>query len=183
MREDRFHPGSARRPLPGVLSTHRGPVPHHTAQQDLQAVPLVLDGPRGLRSRPRWAPCLPTGLLSGVSGRDDCSATKTLTQKKNMLVGVSFLGPHADITVWVLTQKYNSGLKDLREQTRWVCLFHCKDRDSFEDCLRENDVIPTREQRALVMKRLSETKHAKLLLKTDQPSAYMVCVKLLRNYV
>ena len=25
-----FYSGSARRPLPGVLSTHRGPVPHHT---------------------------------------------------------------------------------------------------------------------------------------------------------
>ena len=46
MRKKRFHPVSARRrPLPGVLLTHRGPVPHHRAQQDLQAVPLALDGP------------------------------------------------------------------------------------------------------------------------------------------
>ena len=45
MRKNRFHPVSARRrPLPGVLSTHRGPVPHHRAQLDLQAVPLALDG-------------------------------------------------------------------------------------------------------------------------------------------
>ena len=64
-------------------------------------------------------------------------------------------------------KKYNSDLKDLREQTRWVSLFHCIDRDSFEDCLRENDVIPSREQRALVRQQLAETKHAKLLLKTD----------------
>ena len=64
-------------------------------------------------------------------------------------------------------EKYNSVLKDLRKQTRWVCLFHCKDRDSFEDCLRENDVIPSREQRALVQQQLAKTKHAKLLLKTD----------------
>ena len=54
MRKHRFRPVSARRrPLPGVLLTHRDPVPHHRAQQDLQAVPLSLDGPRGLRSRPR----------------------------------------------------------------------------------------------------------------------------------
>ena len=63
---------------------------------------------------------------------------------------------------------------DLREQTRWVCLFHCKDRDSFEDCLRANDVIPSREQRALVQQQLAETKHAKLLLKTDQSVGYTV---------
>ena len=102
---------------------------------------------------------------------DDCSATKALTQKKDML---SFSGRHADQSVWVLTQKYNAVLKDLREQTRWVCLFHCKDRDSFEDCLRENDLIPTREQRAYVRQQLAERKHAKLLLKSDQPAAYMV---------
>ena len=58
---------------------------------------------------------------------------------------------------------------------RWVCLFHCKDRNSFEVCLCENDVIPSREQRALVRKELAETNHAKLLLKTDQP----VCIKCL----
>ena len=66
-------------------------------------------------------------------------------------------------------KKYNSVLKDLREQTRWVALFRCKDRDSFEDCLRENEVIPTREQRALARQQLAETKQAKLLLKTDRP--------------
>lgn len=106
---------------------------------------------------------------------DDCSATKALTRKKDMLSELAFSGRHAAQSVWVLTQKYNSVSKDLREQTRWVCLFHCKDRDSFEDCLRENDVIATREERVLVRQQLAETKHAKLLLKTDQPAAYMVC--------
>ena len=51
-----------------------------------------------------------------------------------------------DQSVWVLTQKYNSVLKDLREQTKSIAVFHCKDRDSFEDCLRENDIVPTREE-------------------------------------
>ena len=87
---------------------------------------------------------------------------------------LAFSGHHAEQSVWVLTQKNNSVLKDLREQTRWVCFFHCKDRDSFDDCLRKNDVIPSREQRALVRKQLPETKHAKLLLKTDQPIGYTV---------
>ena len=68
---------------------------------------------------------------------DDCSASTALTKKKHMLSMLAFSGRHAEQSVWVLTQKYNSVLKDFREQTRWVCLFHCKDRDSFEDCLRE----------------------------------------------
>ena len=91
-----------------------------------------------------------------------------------MLSELAFNGRHAKQSVLVLTEKYNSVLKDLHEQTRWVALFHYKVCDSFEDCLRENDMIPTREERALVRQQLAETKHAKLLLKTDQPAAYMV---------
>lgn len=103
---------------------------------------------------------------------DDCSASKALTKKKDALSELAFSGRHAQQSVWVLTQKYNSVLKDLREQTQWVALFHAKDRDSFEECLRENDVIATSEERNAVRQRLAETKHAKLLLKTAQPAAY-----------
>ena len=105
---------------------------------------------------------------------DECSALTALNKKKDMMSMFAFSGRHAEQSVWVLTQTYNSVLKDLREQKRWVCLFHCKDRDSFEVCLRENDVIPTREQRAFMLQQLAETKHAKLLLKTDQPVCYTV---------
>ena len=105
---------------------------------------------------------------------DDCSANRALTKKKDMLSYLAFSGRHAQQSVWVLTQKYNSVLKDLREQTQWLALFHCKDRDSFEDCLRENDVIPTREERLTIKKQLSNTKHSKLLLKTTQPSCYKI---------
>jgi len=104
---------------------------------------------------------------------DDCSASKALTKKKDMLSELCFSGRHAAQSVWVLTQKYNAVLKDLREQTQWVALFHCKDRDSFDECLRENDIVPP-EERATVRQRLAQTKHAKLLLKTSQPAAYKV---------
>ena len=52
----------------------------------------------------------------------------------------------------VLTQKYNSVSKDVREQIKWLCLFFTKDRDSFEDCLRENDVIPDKSERYAIFK-------------------------------
>ena len=95
---------------------------------------------------------------------DDCSASKALTKKKDMLSELAFSGRHAGQSVWVLAQKYNSVLKDLREQTKWIAVFHCKDRDSFEDCLRENDVVPTREERTALRKLLSEAKYTKLIL-------------------
>jgi Rad3-related DNA helicase len=103
---------------------------------------------------------------------DDCSATKELTKKKDMLSQLAFSGRHAEQSVWVISQRYNSVLKDLREQTKWLCLFYMKDRDSFETCLRENDVIPTLEERQRIKEELKKKKHRKLILKTDQPTNY-----------
>jgi hypothetical protein len=105
---------------------------------------------------------------------DDMSASKALSMKKDMLSELAFSGRHADQSVWVLSQKFNAVCKDFREQTRWTALFHCKDRSSFGDCLEENDVVPSSEERAEVRKLLAATKHAKLILKTDQPTAYKV---------
>ena len=104
---------------------------------------------------------------------DDCSASKAMTKKKICSLSWPSQDATAGQSVWVLSQRYNSVLKDFREQTRWVALFHCKDRDSFDECLRENDIVPA-EKRAVVRKQLSATKHAKLLLKTDQPAEYQV---------
>ena len=109
---------------------------------------------------------------------DHCAASKALTKKKDMLSELAFSGRHGEQSVWFLTQKFNAVLnavlKDLREQTRWMALFPFKDRDLFEDALRENDLIRSRDERAAVPRLLAETKHAKLILKTDQPVVYKV---------
>jgi len=105
---------------------------------------------------------------------DDCSATKELTKKRDMLSELAFSGRHAEQSVWVISQRYNSVLKDLREQTKWLCMFYTKDRDSFDNCLRENDVIPTLEERQRIKEELKRKKHRKLILKTDQPTDYWV---------
>lgn len=55
-------------------------------------------------------------------------------------------------------------------------LFHCKDRDSFDECLQENYGIPSREERTEVQQLLAATKHTKLILKIGQPPAYRVVV-------
>ena len=71
---------------------------------------------------------------------DDCSAEGEINKNRDALSELAFSGRHRNHSFWVLTQKYNS--VDVREQIKWLCLFFTKDRDSFEDCLRENDVIP-----------------------------------------
>ncbi|CAC5417056.1 unnamed protein product [Mytilus coruscus] len=55
---------------------------------------------------------------------------------------------------------------------RQRCGLGCRDRDSFDNCLRENDVIPTLEERQRIKEELKKKKHRKLILKTDQPTDY-----------
>ena len=72
---------------------------------------------------------------------NDFSAEGKINKKRDALLELAFSSRHRQHSLWVLTQKYNSVSKDLREQIKWLCLFFTKDRDSFEDCLRENSVI------------------------------------------
>ena len=78
---------------------------------------------------------------------DDCSADKSMTKKKQMLSDFAFSRRHANCLEWVLTQKYISVLKDLREQTKWTALFYTIDRNSFNEVLEENDVTESSEER------------------------------------
>ena len=71
---------------------------------------------------------------------DDCSAENEI-KKGDALSELAFSSRHRNHYLWVLTQKYNSISKDVREQLKWLCLFFTKDQDSFEKCLRENDVV------------------------------------------
>ncbi|CAC5414946.1 unnamed protein product [Mytilus coruscus] len=73
-----------------------------------------------------------------------------------MLSELAFSGRHAEQSVWVISQRYNSVLKDLREQTNGCACFTQKDRDSFDNCLRENDVIPTLEERQRIKEELKK---------------------------
>ena len=104
---------------------------------------------------------------------DDCSATKELTKKKDMLSQQAFSGRHAEQSVRVISQRYISVLKDLREQAKWVCIFSTKARDSFEYCLRENDVVPA-EERQKIKEELFKVEHRKLILKTYLPTEYWI---------
>ena len=78
---------------------------------------------------------------------DDCSAEGEINKTRDALSDLAFSGRQRNNFLWVFTQKYNSVSKDVREQFKWLCLLFTKDRDSFEDCLRENDVVPNKKQK------------------------------------
>ena len=81
---------------------------------------------------------------------EDHSATNELTKKKDMLSQLAFSGRHAEQSVWVISQRYIFVLKDLHEQTKWVCVFNTKGRDSLDNCLRY--VIHALEERQRIKK-------------------------------
>ena len=58
---------------------------------------------------------------------DDCSAECEINKKRDALSELAFNGRHRNHSLWVLTQKYNSISKDVREQVKWLCLFFTKD--------------------------------------------------------
>ena len=103
---------------------------------------------------------------------DDCSAEGETNKKQDALSEVAFSGRHRQYSLWVLTQKYNSVSKDVREQIKWLCLFFTKDRNSFEDCFRENDVIHDKNERDRLKKYLQDRPYSKLIPKCYQPAGY-----------
>ena len=101
---------------------------------------------------------------------DDCSAEGEINKKRDALSELAFSGRHRNHSLWVLMQKYNSVSKDVREQIK--LFFKTKDRDSFEDCLRENDVILDKNERDRLKKYLQDRPYSKLILKCYQPTGY-----------
>ena len=57
---------------------------------------------------------------------NDCSAEGEINKKRDALSELAFSGHHRNHPLWVLTQKYNSVSKDVREQIKWLFLFFTK---------------------------------------------------------
>ena len=51
---------------------------------------------------------------------DDCSAEGEINKRRDALSELAFSGHHRNHSLWVLTQKYNSVSKDVREQIKRV---------------------------------------------------------------
>ena len=103
---------------------------------------------------------------------DDCSAEGETNKKRDTVSELAFSSKHRHHYLLVLTQRHNSISKDVREQLKWLCLFFTKDRDSFEDCLRENDAVPDKNERDGLKKCLQDKLYSKLILRCYQPTGY-----------
>ena len=107
---------------------------------------------------------------------NDCSAEGEINKKRDALSEPTFSDRHRNHSLWVLTQKYNSVSKDVRDQIKWLCFFFTKDRDSFEDRLSENDVIHDKNERDRLKECLQDRPYSKLIPKCYQPTGYFTNV-------
>ena len=106
---------------------------------------------------------------------DDCSSQQEIKYRKKTcaLSKIAFSGRHYNHSCWLLTQKYNSVLKDYRENTSWVAMFYTKDKTSFDIALDENDVVCD-QKRDVIKKHLCDKKYSKLVINTEPPVSYHV---------
>ena len=108
---------------------------------------------------------------------DDCANLHDVKKKKSELCNLAFSGRHLGISVWVINQKYNSVVKDFRENIRFLVLFYNKDRQSLKDALDENNIID-KDDRDSYINELKKIKGSKLLLRLEHPYQFTLLTLL-----
>jgi len=102
---------------------------------------------------------------------DDCANLHDSKIRESELCFLAFSGRHFNITTWVVNQKYNSIVKDYRENIRFLVLFYNKDKMALKNALEENQIIPKDEHEDYINK-LKQNKGSKLLLRLQHPFKY-----------
>jgi len=105
---------------------------------------------------------------------DDCSNLHDSKIKCSQLTNLAFSGRHLGISTWVITQKYNSVVKDYRENIRMLILYYNKDGSALQLALEENNVIE-KDERAKVIKYIKNNRSSKIIMKLEHPYNYIVC--------
>jgi Cdc6-like AAA superfamily ATPase len=104
---------------------------------------------------------------------DDCANLHDTKLKATALTKLAFHGRHANISTWILTQKYNAIVKDFRENIMMLILFYDKDKESRESAFKENDIGLTFEEKDKIIKQLKDCKGAKVVLRLVQPFQFL----------
>ena len=106
---------------------------------------------------------------------DDCANLHDTKLKATALTKLAFHGRHANISTWIMTQKYNAIVKDFRENIIMLVLFYDKDNESRAAAFKENDIGLTSEEKENIIKQLQECRGAKVVLRLVQPFQFLVC--------
>ena len=104
---------------------------------------------------------------------DDLAFDRSIKSKKPALEELAFISRHLGISIWIISQKYNSINKSFRDQLSWLAMFYCKDRDSFKNALNENNAVPV-DKINQINETLKIRDHSKLIIRNDNPIMYRI---------
>ena len=105
---------------------------------------------------------------------DDCANLHDAKLKATALTKLAFHGRHLNLSLWVLTQKYNAIVKDFRENIKVLVLFFDKDKESRESAFKENDIGISVQEKETIIKTLKSNKSSKLIICLFPPFYYEI---------
>lgn len=105
---------------------------------------------------------------------DDCANLYDAKLKATALTKLAFHGRHLNLSLWILTQKYNAIVKDFRENIRMLVLFYDKDKESRETAFKENDIGIRSSEKEAIVNTLKTNKNSKLIMQLYPPFHYQI---------
>ena len=104
---------------------------------------------------------------------DDVIASEALDKRRQPLLGLAISGRHRGHSLWLLTQSYTAIPNIIRGQAKMLYVWYPKNRTDLNTIHEDNDVIEMGEL-ARVKAQLKQGKHTCLIMRMEQPRAYMV---------
>ena len=105
---------------------------------------------------------------------DDIIADENLDKRRQSLLELAISGRHKEHSLWLLTQSHTAIPKNIRRQAKMLYVWYQKNRTNLNAIHKENDVIETQEELAIVKKRLKQSKHTCLIMRVEHPRAYEI---------
>ena len=104
---------------------------------------------------------------------DDIIADETLDKCHQLLLELMISGRHRGHSLWLLTQSYTEIPNNIRRQAKMLYVWYPKNRTDLNTIHEENDVIGL-EELARVNAQLKWGKHTCLIMRMENPRAYMI---------
>ena len=104
---------------------------------------------------------------------DDIIADEALDKCHQPLSELAISGRHRQHSLWLLTQSYTAVPNNIRRQAKMLYIWYPKNRTDLNTIHEENDVIGL-EELARVKAQLKRGKHTCLIMRMENPRAYMI---------
>ena len=105
---------------------------------------------------------------------NDIIANETFNKQNQPLLELAISGKHKCHSLWLLTQSYTAVPLNIRREAKMLYVWYPKKRGDWDVIHEENDVIETREELANVKKKLKQSKHISLIMRTEHPRDYRI---------